>query len=95
MLAEPRALADLDDHPLPLPPLNADDPLVFSCPPQPLEAAELALELLGFCTLFQLPLVSFCTPLPVFLYSFPFTSAYLLPLAVSPAAALLYLPDAP
>jgi hypothetical protein len=45
VLAEPRALADFDPHPPPLPPLKADAPLVFSCPPQPLEAAELELEL--------------------------------------------------
>jgi hypothetical protein len=37
MLAEPRALADLDCHPPPPPPLKAEDPLLFSCCPQPLE----------------------------------------------------------
>jgi hypothetical protein len=63
MLAEPRALADLDPQPPSLPPLKADDPLLFSCPPQPLEAAELELEPLY---LFEVPLV-FCQPLPVFL----------------------------
>jgi hypothetical protein len=62
MLAEPRALADLDCQPPP-PLLKADDPLLFSCPPQPLEAAGLELEPLY---LFELPLV-FCQPLPVFL----------------------------
>jgi hypothetical protein len=63
MLDDPRALSDLDPQPPPLLPLNADDPLLFSCPPQPLEAAELELELLY---LFELPFV-FCQPLPVFL----------------------------
>jgi len=44
LLAEPRALDDLDPQPPSLLPLKADDPLLFSCPPQPLEAAELELE---------------------------------------------------
>ena len=70
MLDEPRALADLDPQPPSLPPLNADDRLLFSCPPQPLEAAELELEPLYLFELplylFELPLV-FCQPLPVFL----------------------------
>lgn len=63
--------------------------MLFSCCPHPLE------ELVGFCTLFQLPPLSLCHPLPVFLYWVPFADAYLLPFAVSPTAALLYLPDAP
>jgi hypothetical protein len=33
LLAEPRALADLDVQPPPLLPLKADEPLLFSCPP--------------------------------------------------------------
>jgi hypothetical protein len=45
VLAEPRALADLDCQPPP-PLLKADDPLLFSCCPQPLEAAELLADAL-------------------------------------------------
>ena len=75
MLSEPRALAVLFSHPPPPPP-KADDPPLFSCCPQPLE------ELLGFCTLFQLPPLLLSNPLPVFLYWVPFTDAYLLPFAV-------------
>lgn len=66
-LDQPRELAALSPQPPLLPPPQAEDPPLLSWPPQPLEAAELELELLGFWTLFQLPFVSFCQPLPVFL----------------------------
>jgi hypothetical protein len=90
LLAEPRALADLDSQPPPPPPLKADDPPLFSYPPQPdaLDFSALfewldalwpeALELRDGCVLFEFPL----QPLPVLLYTLPFAAEYLSPLAV-------------
>jgi hypothetical protein len=63
MLEEPRALAERESQPPPLAPPKADDPPLFSCPPQPLEAAELFEVEPYFCVLLELPL----HPLPVFL----------------------------
>jgi hypothetical protein len=64
ILAEPLALADLAPHPPPLPLLNAEEPPLFSCPPQPDELDFWAVELvLYFGVLFEFPL----HPFPVFL----------------------------
>ena len=42
MLDEPRALADLESQPPPPAPPNAEDPPLFSCPPQPFADADSA-----------------------------------------------------